>query len=63
MRLEVEVEVKPRGVTTRGEESEYVENLGFCGEMKMGSTGADLGKVDWCQMRNDFLVVREMTSG
>ena len=40
-----------------------MENWGFCGEMKMGSTGADLGKVDWCQMRNDFLVVREMTSG
>ena len=39
-----------------------MENWGFCGEMKMGSTGTDLGKVDWYQMRNAFLVVREMTS-
>ena len=46
-----------------GVESGYVENWGFCGETKMDSRGADLGKVDLCQMRNAFLVVHEMTSG
>ena len=41
----MEVDVKPRGGQREGEERVRGE-LELCGEMKMGSTRAVLGKVD-----------------
>ena len=58
--MEVEVDVKPRGVTTR-EGGERVR--GEPGFLWRKEDGLEVVGLNVCQRRNGFLVVQEMTSG